>query len=104
MANPQKGVVGLIVTITILKEDGVTVRDIATATTKEIIFEKPDNTTVTKTAAFTTNGSDGKIYYTTIANDIDIAGLWQLQGHAAGSGYDIRTARGNMIVEQNAGE
>lgn len=40
----------------------------------------PDATTVDKTAAFFTNGTDGKIVYTTLSNDLAQAGLCKLQG------------------------
>lgn len=103
MANPQKNAIGVVITLTILDEAGA-VRNVSSATTKEIVFEKPDNTTVTKTATFTTNGTDGKIYYTTATNDLDLAGLWQIQARVAGTGYDIKSQLANMIVEGNAGE
>jgi hypothetical protein len=59
--------------------DGVSVVDISTATTKQIIFRKPDKTLLEKTASFVIDGTDGKLKYTTIANDLDINGKWNLQ-------------------------
>jgi|PlaIllAssembly_1097288.scaffolds.fasta_scaffold2069334_1 hypothetical protein len=60
-------------------KDCTTVVDLSTATIMEILFQKPDGTTVTKSAEFTTDGADGKIRYITVANDIDVTGSWKLQ-------------------------
>ena len=51
--------------------------DISAATSISILFRKPDGTIVTQTATFTTDGSDGSIYYTTDDTDLDVAGLWK---------------------------
>lgn len=76
------GDIGTVFRLTV--KDGTTVVNVSTADQpgeKEVIFTKPDGTKLTKAAAFTTNGSDGQIQYTTIAGDLDQAGLWQNQGH-----------------------
>lgn len=62
------------------KEDG-TAFSIAGATTKDIIFEKPDGTSVTKAGSFFTDGSDGILQYTSIADDLNQGGKWRLQGY-----------------------
>ncbi len=62
------------------KEDGTAV-SIVGATTKNIIFEKPDGTTVTQAGSFFTDGSDGVLQYASIANDLNQGGKWRLQGH-----------------------
>jgi hypothetical protein len=69
--------VGTVFTVT-LKESGSAV-NVSTATTKQIKFKNPAGTSATKTADFTTDGSDGKITYTTVAEDIDSAGVWIIQ-------------------------
>ena len=61
-----------------IREDG-TEADVSAATTKQILFLKPDGSTLTKTATFTSDGTDGKIEYATIANDLDTEGEWQVQ-------------------------
>ncbi|MFA5216867.1 BppU family phage baseplate upper protein [Sulfuricurvum sp.] len=54
--------------------------DISEATTKNIIFKKPNGTSVTKAGIFETDGTDGKIYYKTLsASDLDVAGIWTIQ-------------------------
>lgn len=64
------------------KEDGTAV-DVSSATSKTIIFEKPDGTKVTQTATFFTDGTDGIIQYSSVSGDLDIGGDWRLQGFIA---------------------
>jgi hypothetical protein len=51
--------------------------------TRQMIFVKPNNTIVTKTATLTTDGTDGKMQYVTADGDLDATGLWKLQGYVA---------------------
>ncbi len=76
----HNGDVGTAFRLTIVNTAGTAI-DVSTATTKYIYFQDPTGAKVQKTAAFTTNGSDGKIQYTTIAGDIDKVGTWQIQGY-----------------------
>lgn len=46
-------------------------------------FKKPDDSLITRSASIYTNGTDGKIYYDTVAGDLDQAGLYKLQGQVA---------------------
>lgn len=61
------------------KEDGSAI-DISSATTKTISFEKPNGVMVTQTGVFFTDGTDGILQYTTVADDIDEGGMWRIQG------------------------
>lgn len=58
-------------------QDGVIV-DISSATI-EMIFRKPDNTAVKKTASLTGDGTDGEMEYTCTTSDLDGPGQWQRQ-------------------------
>ena len=60
--------------------DDTTLVDVSAATTKQILFLAPDGGLLTKTATFTTDGSDGKIYYDSLAADFDEKGVWCWQG------------------------
>jgi hypothetical protein len=55
--------------------------NISDATETYIIFKKPDGSTVTKTATFLTDGSDGKIRYTAASGDLDTVGSWKIQSY-----------------------
>ncbi len=70
--------IGTVLELTITA-DGVAV-DVSGASVKNIIFEKPDRTSITRTASFTTDGTNGKIDYATIADDLDQYGEWSIQG------------------------
>lgn len=54
--------------------------DISTADTKQIVLKKPSGSTLTKTATFITDGSDGKIQYVVQSGDMDEVGTWKVQG------------------------
>ncbi|MCE7738377.1 MAG: hypothetical protein GPJ50_03270 [Candidatus Heimdallarchaeota archaeon] len=69
--------IGTIFEVTV-KEDGSVV-DVSTATTKEFHFKKPSGEILSKPTDFVTNGTDGKLKYTTIANDLDESGGWSIQ-------------------------
>ena len=93
------GDVGTVFEITV--NDGASVVDISSATTKEITFRKADSTESVETAAFTTDGTDGKIRYTAVADDLDVVGVWNIQAKIimpAGTWY---TDVGNFRVHEN---
>ena len=63
--------------------DGSTVLDISGASTLQLIFAKPDGTTLTKTAVLTNDGTDGIMEYITVDGDLDTKGDWKIQGYVA---------------------
>ena len=71
------GDIGVNFNITVM--NGTAVLNVSNANSISIIFQKPDSSDLTKTAALTTNGTDGKIKYTTVAGDLDQIGTWQIQ-------------------------
>ncbi len=92
--------IGTVLTTTI--KDGTSIVDISGATTKDIILGKPDGTSLTNAGTFTTDGTDGKIYYTTILNDLDQIGWWKIQGYiVSSSGGEWRSDIGNFEVHKN---
>lgn len=70
--------VGTIFELTVM--DGDTIVDISLATELLILFKKPDGTVVEQTASKTTDGTDGKMQYVTIAGDLDALRVWKIQG------------------------
>jgi hypothetical protein len=92
--------IGTDIVITVKDENGVVV-DISTASVLSIIMQKPNNTKVTKTAAKVGTGTDGKMHYVTLINDLDQAGIWTLQAYVeitAGKWYSDYQS---MIVYPN---
>ena len=88
--------------------DGVPVYtpvDISSASVRTIIFMKPDGTVVKKSAVFTTDGSDGKIQYTSTGDpdngtgDLDVVGRWEIQGRAELAGGTWTSTKGSFVVE-----
>jgi hypothetical protein len=71
------GDIGTVFEITIT--DCTAAVDISTATDMSIVFRKPDGAIVEKTAEFLTDGTDGKLAYTTVDGDIDQKGTWKIQ-------------------------
>ena len=78
----------------------VTIYD-TTATTKNFIFQRPDGTSFTKVATFTTDGSDGKIEYATVDGDLGKAGTWSIQAYVATSGGTWNSSVANFRVFEN---
>lgn len=82
MPAPHKTDIGVAVELTV-KENGTAV-NLSSVSTKQIILRDPTGAVTTHTATFTTDGTDGKIRYVTIAGDFATTGDWQAQGYLAG--------------------
>ena len=79
---PRVGDFGITITVTIVDQDDAVV-DISAATEgtqTKILLTDPSGNTATKTASFTTDGTDGKIYYVIASGDLDEAGTWKYAG------------------------
>lgn len=69
--------IGTKFTVTI--KDGDTAVDVSTASLITFMFRKPDDEIITRNAEFTSDGTDGQVYYDTINGDLDEAGYYKLQ-------------------------
>ena len=96
----HNGDVGTVFEFTVKDEDGVVV-DISSQTTMDILFLEPDATTGTKGATFTTDGTDGKMFYTTVADDLDKVGHWKWQASLVLSGGTWKSDRHEFEVHPN---
>ena len=83
----RKGDIGTVFEYTIY--DGSTIVDVSTTSSKLLKFFKPDKSIVSKTASFVTDGTDGKIKYTTVSGDLDQAGPWKVQAVLTFSGGEV---------------
>ncbi len=90
--------VPLIVEVT---EDGVAV-DISAATTTEILLRRPRGGTKREAATFTTDGTDGKVEFTTDATTLDTVGIWEVQARIVTPSFDIRTEADTLEVQAAA--
>jgi len=107
MTNLHKGEVGKTILVRFVRTvSGVPVAlDISTATTKELRVRKPDGVEVEFELEFLTDGSDGLArYITESADDLDVVGMWTVQGHVSGAGFDWYTTKPKMLVENNVSD
>jgi uncharacterized protein YfaS (alpha-2-macroglobulin family) len=58
---------------------GLVIADVSDASAITFTFRRPDGTTFNKTGSFTSDGTNGKVQYTTIDGDLNGAGTWGLQ-------------------------
>jgi len=65
--------------IVTIRDENEAIVDISTATTKNIIFRKPDGIILTKAGSFVTDGTDGKLKYAFQSGDLDTHGQWYAQ-------------------------
>ena len=69
------------------------VHNISGFTTLQIHMKKPDGTTSIFTAAFTTDGTDGKIEYQMLNGEIDQDGWWDRWGVITSASKTFRSNR-----------
>ena len=53
--------------------------NLSSATTKNILLQKPDGSLLTKAMSFYTDGTDGIVMYITSNTDLDQSGSWRYQ-------------------------
>ena len=106
----QAGVVGAVIRVTCVEPQTALQKaqgaarvpvDISATTVKELIFRKPDGSTVTKTAVFTTNGEDGALEWVTTSGDIEPWGTYIVQPNIAIPGFTGRGQRVQFPVHKN---
>lgn len=96
----HKNDIGTTFKLTVKDEDDAVV-DVSSASTKDILIEKPDASVLTKTSSFTTDGTDGIIEYSTISGDIDAIGKYKIQGKVILSGSTYYTDVKTFVVKDN---
>lgn len=77
--------------------------DVSSASVVQFRFRKPSGTEATKTGALKTTGTDGKVTYTTVANDLDEVGVWQYQVRVVYDGGELTSAATRFRVEDAIG-
>lgn len=83
--------------------EAFTTVNISTATVKKILLKPPEGELQEHTADFATNGSDGLIQYTTVTDDLDEDGDWQIQGYVEMGTLKLHTTVKTLVVKANAG-
>ena len=95
----HKGDIGTQFTVTV--QDGTTVVDISTASTKQLIFKKPGGTILTKSTSFVTDGTDGKMQYVSVDGDLSDDGVWKMKGKVIIGGNTFSTDITSFKVYRN---
>ena len=95
----HKGDIGTQFTVTV--QDGTTVVDISTASTKQLIFKKPGGTILTKRTSVDTDGTDGKMQYVSVDGDLSDDGVWKMQGKVIIGGNTFSTDITSFKVYRN---
>ena len=95
----HKGDIGTQFTVTV--QDGTTAVDISSASSKQLIFKKPGGTILTKTTSFVSDGTDGKMQYTTVDGDLSDDGVWKMQGKVIIGGNTFSTDITSFKVYRN---
>jgi hypothetical protein len=93
------GDVGTQLVVTV--KDNTTVVDISSATAKYLTLKKPDGTSLQKSTAFVTDGTDGQMQYTTVSGDLSICGSWKMQGKVEITSGDFNTDITSFKVYRN---
>ena len=75
--------------------------DISSASTIKITVKRPDNTIIEKSASLTSDGTDGKMYFLTVANDLNMEGTYRIQGYVVMAGWDGSSSIGEFEVDDN---
>ena len=96
----HKDDLGTVFRITV-KDETETAVDLSNCLEKYIVFEKPNNTIVSKEATFYTDGTDGIIQYTVESGFLDQAALWRLQGYVVEPSGAWRTDIYEFKVHKN---
>jgi len=96
----QKNNVGTVFRMTFKDCDGVVI-DISSASTKNMIFASPSGVSSTKAGAFTTDGSNGQLDYTSEADFLNEAGTWSVQGHVIIGAQNFKSDISTFTVIDN---
>ena len=96
----QVGDIGTIIKATITDQDGAAL-DVSGASTLQLLFLKPNGILVTQTATMTGDGTDGVIQYVTIADDLDVPGVWKSQGLVIDAGKQHKSTVDVFHVKPN---
>ena len=99
--NIHNGDIGTIFSALIVNDNIGSAVDISDSTTKEIVFKSPTDVVIRQLAEFTTDGTDGYIYYVTTANDLNENGEWEIQGFVQSGTHTNSSKIDTFIVRRN---
>lgn len=95
----QVGATNLMIKLVVMS--GSAALDVSNATTKNIIIERPDDTLVSGSAAFYSDGTDGIIYYMTGGSDLNQDGEYNAQAYLVTPSFTGYTTPISFAVYEN---
>ncbi len=78
--------------------------NISSATTLNVRFGKPDETSIDRAGEFVNGGADGLMKYTAITGDLDMSGKWRIQAHIITPLGEWRSEIETFWVKENLAE
>lgn len=108
--NLQAGVVGATIRVVCVQPQTAAEKaagaprvplDISASSVKELIFRRADGSTITKTAIFVTDGTDGALQWTSEAGDVEPWGTYSVQPNIVMPGFTGRGQRVRFEVLKN---
>ncbi len=93
------GDIGTKLRATLYEDDEVV--DLQSATVKQYIIKKPGNVQIVVDCSFVTDGTDGKIEYTSTSETFDSPGYYKLQGYIEIAGNKWHTDTTTFRVHPN---
>lgn len=100
MLSIQRGSVGIQFVILVVDEETNQPLSLQNATNITFIFKQPDGTVYNVSGGLYTDGSDGKIQYTTQTTDLLLTGIWKFQCSYKISGSQKITSWASFQVVQ----
>jgi hypothetical protein len=89
--------------LVVLVEDENGFMDISGATVKQILLFSPRGDLLIRDASFVTDGTDGLLVYTTLKDDLLVAGEWKIQADLTNSSGSWSTDVKTFDVLPNVG-
>lgn len=85
------------------KDENDVIIDLSTETTMLMRFMKPDRTFLEKEAVWPAgdDGTQGRMQYVLMADDLDDSGNWEVQGYVVITGWSGHSSRHKFKVEGN---
>ncbi len=78
-----------------------TVLDISSASSLQLILKSPSGVSSTKNAVLDSDGTDGKMKYTSVAGDLNEIGTWRIQAKVEIGGGVFRSDIDTFKVYEN---
>ena len=98
LKNIPLGSYGFEIVMEVQDTDTSSAIDISSYTAQIMDFEDPDGNVASLTAAFDSDGTDGKIAYTVADGDIDEEGTWQIRAKLTRSGVVLYSTWAGLSV------